>query len=345
MALVLRLLVNAGLLAIPIGATVGALVGIDAHRAATGQSPLFSGESDSSGSGSGSGSNGGSGSDSTGGGSGGGTPTISDGGKVTTKPYCDLSYGITPPTHGDSFTFNPNQWGVTSTSVGELCLNVTTFSNETYATDSTVPAWSVTWQYDQGLSTAPVHAFPNVMVDDIFPISLDSMQEINFDVEWTYGAGNDAADTIDETSLTAVNLNANVAIDMFFDSDKTTSQNSTSAKFEVMVWFATFGTSTDVIGHDDGIKKTMKLNNTTFNLYGGQNTATNQWVYTWKTAETTGTFSDDIYPLIEYLYTETGDDYPTKSDYMGVFQFGTEAFYSASNVTFNVPSMSIDIKS
>lgn len=89
----LRLLVNTGLLAIPIGGSLGTLLGIDAHRSATGQSPLFTGDGSNSGSRSG---------DSTGGGSGGGPSTTKNG--VTNTPYCQKSYGISPPSDGQLFT-------------------------------------------------------------------------------------------------------------------------------------------------------------------------------------------------------------------------------------------------
>ena len=92
----LRLLVNTGLLAIPIGGAVGTLMGLDAHRSATGQPPLFTPDGHS---GSG-GSSGGSG-DSTGGGQG-HTGTTDNG--VTNTQYCELSYGVQPPTQGEAFT-------------------------------------------------------------------------------------------------------------------------------------------------------------------------------------------------------------------------------------------------
>ena len=93
-----RLLVNAGLLVIPIGGSLGALFGIDAHLAATGQAPLFSNDnSDNYGSGSG-GNTGGS----TGGGSGGSGSTTNNG--VTNTQYCEKSYGISPPSDGANFT-------------------------------------------------------------------------------------------------------------------------------------------------------------------------------------------------------------------------------------------------
>jgi len=55
-------------------------------------------------------------------------------------------------------------------------------------------------------------------------------------------------------------------------------------------------------------------------------------------------FTGDVYPLIADLYTMKGDMYPSSSDYMGILQFGTEAFSSNSNVTFAVPKFSIDIR-
>lgn len=133
----LKLLVNASLLVIPIGGSLGALFGIDAHRSATGQPPLFSGDSDSN-----DGSTGGHTGGSTGGGSGADGSTTNNG--ITNSKYCQPSYGISPPSDGQLYTrkflsarrdrrlkltiptVNPNQWGVTSTSVGALCMNVST---------------------------------------------------------------------------------------------------------------------------------------------------------------------------------------------------------------------------
>lgn len=85
------LLVNAVLVAIPIGGSVGALMGIDAHRSATGQKPLFTGDTDDGSGGSGAGTGGGTGS------------TPHDNG-MTIHSQCDLSYGIIPPSKTEQFT-------------------------------------------------------------------------------------------------------------------------------------------------------------------------------------------------------------------------------------------------
>lgn len=87
----LKLLVNAGLLVIPIGGSLGALFGIDAHRSATGQTPLFTGDGSSDGSTGGS--TGGSGADGS---------TTNNG--VTNSMYCQDSYGISPPSDGQLYT-------------------------------------------------------------------------------------------------------------------------------------------------------------------------------------------------------------------------------------------------
>lgn len=70
-----------------------------------------------------------------------------------------------------------------------------------------------------------------------------------------------------------------------------------------------------------------------------------QNVLTWVASNTTEKFNGDLYPLITDLYTLKGSVYPSKEDYMGIFQFGTEAFSSKNNVTFWVPTLSIDIQS
>lgn len=87
------LIVNAVLVALPVGGSVGALMGIDAHRAATGQKPLFTGSNE--------GTDSGSSSDSTGGGS--GHDTVTNNGVQNTQ-YCELSWGITPPSKTEQYT-------------------------------------------------------------------------------------------------------------------------------------------------------------------------------------------------------------------------------------------------
>lgn len=129
------------------------------------------------------------------------------------------------------------------------CLRqVTTYNNETYPTKYTAPEWSVTWQWQPESQTQPVHAFPNIMVENILPVKLDKMTAIPFDFSWSYGLGDTVAQSTDTSLLAADNVNTNVAIDMFFDPDPSTAQNTQKAKFEVMVWFAQIGPASLPIG-------------------------------------------------------------------------------------------------
>ncbi|QKX54250.1 uncharacterized protein TRUGW13939_01335 [Talaromyces rugulosus] len=340
-----RWIVNAGLLAIPIGTTIGVLVGIDAQRQASGQQPLFSGGDNGSSTG-GNGGLGGGGSTGGDGGNGGGS---SDDNGISWIENCNLTYGIEPPTKGQEYILNPNQWGVLDGTSG-MCMNVTAFNNGSYATNSTGPEFAVTWSYKPGSSDQPVHAFPNIMIEgDTLPVALSDLKTIHMDVEWTYGLGNDPSATTDDATLKAEDLNANVAIDMFLDSDKTVASNSSQAKYEIMIWFAQYGPSTDPIGYDGtlddkGIITNRTVNGTLFHLYSGKN-GQGQNVLTYITDTTTESFSGNLQELLTLPESGiTASNFPADTDYLGHFSFGSEAFYSLKNVTFHVPTFAIDIR-
>lgn len=86
------------------------------------------------------------------------------------------------------------------------------------------------------------------MVQNVLPVELDKMTAIPFDFSWSYGLGDTLSPSTDISALLADNVNTNVAIDMFFDPDPSTAQNTGKAKFEVMVWFAQIGPAAQPIG-------------------------------------------------------------------------------------------------
>lgn len=250
---------------------------------------------------------------------------------------------------------------------GGLTEQVTTNDNETYPTSTSAPKWSATWQYEAGPETQPVHAFPNIMVDDGLPITLGNVSAIDFDLFWTYSVGDVATTSTDTSDFNSVSLNTNVAIDMFMDSDATTASNSSAAKYEIMVWFAHFGDAAQVIGNSTGVVDTVNLNGTTLygfavlfpffffsrcsqltdiysDLYYGTNSES-QNVFSWVTQDTTERFTGDLSQLITELTSKSGSEYPSTSDYLGSFAFGSEAYYATQNVTFYVPELSVDIQS
>lgn len=142
---------------------------------------------------------------------------------------------------------------------------VSTYDNATYATNTTAPEWSITWAFPPGPATQPVHAFPNIKLDpdNIFPIQISKVSAIDFITEWHYGVGDAKPNTTNVNELNAVDLNSNVAIDMFLDADSTKATSSVDAKYEVMVWFGVFGPATEPIGLRQGSLKTETVSGTT----------------------------------------------------------------------------------
>lgn len=308
---------------------------------------------------------------------------------------------------------NPNQWGWTESDGGGLCLNVTTYNNETYATNTTAPAWSATWQYDAGSSDQPVHAYPNIMIDGgVLPFKLGKIGMMRLDVQWAYveagvavvgtvststktsstkaatattaksetaaAATSSSAKTTTTPATTAttptaaaaavessssadvataattkavaarsvndVTFSANVAVDMFFDADSELAGLTTNATYEVMVWLAQFGEYTDPIGIAYGVVAYQVVEGVNFTLYAGTND-NEQHVLTWIAEDAAPKFNGSLLPLITGLSTANASltKYPTSTDYLGYFAFGSEAYYSTDEVTFDVERLSMDI--
>ncbi|KEF61504.1 uncharacterized protein A1O9_03071 [Exophiala aquamarina CBS 119918] len=303
----IRSLVSVGFLVLPIAVTLGVLLGLQAIRHSQGMPPPF----------------------------------VSN--KVETTTYCQRAFGISPATHGLQYTLNPNQWGIEEdyTGPGGLCMNVTANENATYPTNTTAPQWSITWQFPPGPATQPVHAFPNIKLDpdDVFPIEIAKVAAIDFAADWAYGVGDVKPNTTNVNDLLAADVNSNVAIDMFLDSDPTKATSSVDAKYEVMVWLGVFGVATEPIGLKQGALKTQAINGTTFNLYFGEN-GIGQSVLTWVAQGTVQSFHADIGPLLQGL---TGLGGPTVNDHLGYLAFGSEALSASTNITFYNPSLSMEV--
>ncbi|KIW26962.1 uncharacterized protein PV07_06745 [Cladophialophora immunda] len=305
-----RSLVSFGFVLIPIAVTISVLLGIQAYRESKGLPS---------------------------------NPFVDN--RIKSSLYCQKAFGVTPYTNGQQYTLNPNQWALPDdyTGPGGLCMNVTTFDNGSYPTKTSAAEWSITWQFPRGPPTQPVHAFPNIKMDSsVFPIEISQVSAINFETEWYYGVGNDRPDVMDIAALTAAALDANVAVDMFLDSDPDKATDTVQAKYEVMIWLGQFGASTQQIGLPEGAIATQVVNGTTFSLYSGVN-GLGQSVLTW-VASTAATgvqsFNADIGPLLQGL---TGLGGPTVNDYLGYIAFGSETLDSGSNVTFYNKVLSMDV--
>ncbi|KAH7320773.1 concanavalin A-like lectin/glucanase domain-containing protein [Stachybotrys elegans] len=320
-------LLNFVLLAIPIGTTLGVLLGLQASR----ESPLFEGDPG------------------FGSGNGPGRGPLRDNSVTKQDPLCNQNVGVSPLSQGDHYTLNPNPWGWTVGDPGNICLNYTTFNNETYATRHTAPEWSVTWNYrydDQA-----VHAFPNALLAvPSLPARISDIRGIGVDLEWSYAVGNvtgDPGTSFSASEIEEHTISTNVALDIFLDSERDRSSNTTRASTEIMVWFARFGQYTLAVGEESlgvGSVANKTLDDVVFSLYNGENQY-GQRVLTWVAEEPKERFNGDIFVLVDELLSMDRAGFPSSTDYIGYISVGTEAYATTdSALTFHASNLAIDLQ-
>jgi len=206
--------------------------------------------------------------------------------------------------------------------------------------------FTATWEFPQGPDTQPVHSFPNALLNiTALPIQVSDLNSLTLDVQWSYAPGDVqvAPAAVSQADLDGVTLNANVALDMFFDPDQKTSLDSSKAAIEVMVWLGRYGTATDPIGYNNPPALSATIDNVVFELYYGQNDGTQQWVFTWLATGNPTVFTGDIAPLIQGIVSVAPKVGPATNAYLGYTAFGSETFYSGGNVTFAVPHLAIAV--
>lgn len=81
------------------------------------------------------------------------------------------------------------------------------------------------------------------------------------------------------------------------------------------------------------------VNNVCSTLYSGQNSR-GTIVYTWVSPTNETAFDEDISPLLQYLWR---NDLVSSDARLGLVEFGSEAYHSASNVTFSAGDFSMQI--
>jgi len=318
-------LLNFVLLAIPIGTTLGVLLGLQASR----ESPLFE---DYPGFGSGNGP---------------GRGPLRDNRVTKQDPLCNENVGVSPLSQGDHYTLNPNPWGWSEGDPGFVCLNYTTFNNQTYATKHTAPEWSITWNYPYQEGRY-VNAFPNALLAvPSMPARIGDIRSIDVDFEWSYAVGNvtgDPGTSFSANEILEYNIATNVALDIFLDSERDRSSNTTRASTEIMVWFARFGQATAALGEDQGIVTNRTLDDVVFNLYNGENEF-GQRVLTWVAEEPKERFNGDIFVLVDELVSMDSAGFPSSTDYIGYISVGTEVYFCRNaSMTFHASNLAIDLQ-
>jgi len=208
---------------------------------------------------------------------------------------------------------NANAWNATSDGVSCITVN------------SDVSAYNVTWSWPR--DRTQTHSYPYVGFHPrSLPIGLNNLTKLGLKATWDY------------SDQPTAGMIANVALDIWADADATKAQDATQALWELMVWYADYG-SPQPLGFKAGPVMTQTLNNVEYNLYSGTNQR-GVHTLTWLASEVVKTIDMDVLQLItamKPLITEP-------NLVVGLIQLGTEAFFASENVTFSMNSYSLDIQ-
>lgn len=96
------------------------------------------------------------------------------------------------------------------------------------------------WKANESL----VHAYPNINFNPVQqkPIQVSELAAIDVKVSWSMKPTTSvSAMPFDKDGLAVVGAKANVAFDVFFDTEVERAVNTTAPRYEVMVWIGQYG--------------------------------------------------------------------------------------------------------
>ncbi|KAI5196617.1 concanavalin A-like lectin/glucanase [Aureobasidium subglaciale] len=231
------------------------------------------------------------------------------------------------------YLYGANQWGWDAS--GAQCMTVGLDDSDDAA------SFNVTWSWTE--RDVWVHSYPNVGLESVqLPSRLDNVKSFNVSAAWDMYPS-DQPDAANKTeALMAIGTKADIALDMFIDSNNITSMNASAAAFEVMVWSAIWG-GVAPIGYQTFNAEAPKytLNGVEYSLYSGFNQQyQKQAVYSWVPSENQQGIQADLWELVTYLIPRSNI---TSDMYIGLIQFGTETVHATSNVTFEMQKAQMDL--
>ena len=125
-----------------------------------------------------------------------------------------------------------------------------------------------------------MHSYPNIaLATPQLPLRLSTLGNLNVTVSWFMDGSNrsdssdhgqlakrdSGSDAVDGSSLDALNATANVAFDLFMDTDPMKATSTTAAQYEAMIWLGRVGSARPA-GADDGVKAQREVGG--ISLYG-----------------------------------------------------------------------------
>ncbi|KAF9871024.1 hypothetical protein CkaCkLH20_11441 [Colletotrichum karsti] len=235
------------------------------------------------------------------------------------------------------FIFQSNAWAPVGD--GFQCVSI----------DQSVPAFDASWSWDENKEN--VHSFPHVRFNSTkLPTRLDAIKTFRLATQWTMTKGNPssssgtrdfAASSWEENKaeLKADGVVANAAWDFFVDKNKSRTYNPVDAEAEIMIWLGKVGDPYPLMG--DSILTNITLGSTEFSLWYDTNQR-DQKVFTWVTRDGSDVnqFDEDVAPLFKYVL-ESGEI--DEDSWLGLVEFGSEAWHSPDNITFSAAHFSMDL--
>lgn len=205
-----------------------------------------------------------------------------------------------------------------------------------------------------------VHGFPHIKFftgydNTVLPVNVSLLTTLSFSSSWLTTVT--ATGLSDVSALDDARIRANVAIDMFLDSDPIKSQ-SRFPDYEVMIWlFSTGGIDPVGSASKDSEGNQMRYDiqlspdptdpPVRFFLSYGQNNR-GQKVFSWQSSQMGNTtsvggsdFQANFAPLIQYLWQF---ELISSDLFLGTVQFGTETFFAGQEATFsaNNPNATVE---
>ena len=115
-------------------------------------------------------------------------------------------------------------------------------------------AFDVQWQWS---GDPIVRGFPNIgLRTKALPVQVRDLRSLNISAAWTLaplspsnGVSTDPTSEPDSGALEDIDVETNVCLDVFADSDEARSLDFGDQKYEIMVWFAAFGSGAKPVGN------------------------------------------------------------------------------------------------
>jgi len=232
----------------------------------------------------------------------------------------------------DAYTAPNGQWLLSN----DVWNNKDGTGSQCMITNADGTTFQANWVWPQSIGT--VHSFPHInFLPPALPISFSNIKKLEVGATWNMYLSSSSSTGVQ--GLASTKAVCNVALDLFADKDPKAAVSEIDAGYEIMIWFGRFGTAYP-LGWDQGKVWSQTIGNNVYDLYVGTD-PTGHTTYSWLTGPFVQTFQFDVAPLLNAMIQK---NLVEPDVVLGLIEFGSEAFYSPSNVTFSVTNYEVDLE-